>query len=155
MLLSGRRGDKDGAVPAEVGGSLEVVDPASSEPVRNGGLQHVPNPLDPSPQDRQHVVQRHGSPDAVDLLLAIDYIDDPEATNELIIEAVTEYDTFWTYTPGVAEYSVTTQKELGLVGNGPDETIGNMEEERIQRVIDQYLLRGKRMTVDYVQGAAA
>ena len=24
----------------------------------------------------------------------------------------------------------------------------------IQRVLDQYLLRGKRMTVDYVQGAA-
>ena len=38
---------------------------------------------------------------------------------------------------GLAEFSVQTQKELGLVGNGPDETLGNMEEDRIQRVIDQ------------------
>jgi hypothetical protein len=68
---------------------------------------------------------------------AIDYLDAPERANELIIDAVTQYDTFWTYDEGLAEYSVETQKELGLVGNGPDETLGNMEAERIQRVIDQ------------------
>lgn len=32
---------------------------------------------------------------------------------------------------------MATQQELGLVGNGPDDTLGNMEEERIQTVIDQ------------------
>ncbi len=30
-----------------------------------------------------------------------------------------------------------TQRELGFVGNGPDDTLGNMDEARVQRVIDQ------------------
>ena len=30
-----------------------------------------------------------------------------------------------------------TQRELGFVGNGPDDTLGNMDEARIQGVIDQ------------------
>lgn len=68
---------------------------------------------------------------------AIDYLDDPARANEMIIDAVTQYDTFWTYDEGLAEYSVETQKELGLVGNGPDDTLGNMEADRIQGVIDQ------------------
>ncbi len=68
---------------------------------------------------------------------AIDYVNDPAATNEVIIDAVAEFDTFWTYDEGVAEYSVETQLELGLVGNGSDDTLGNMDEERVQGVIDQ------------------
>ena len=30
-----------------------------------------------------------------------------------------------------------TQKELGFVGNGPDDTLGNMDEERVQGVLDK------------------
>ena len=33
--------------------------------------------------------------------------------------------------PGLAEYSVQTQLELGLVGNGPDDTLGNFDEARV------------------------
>ena len=57
--------------------------------------------------------------------------------NAIIIDAVAQYDNFWTYDEGVANFSVETQKELGLVGNGPDDTLGNMDEARIQGVIDQ------------------
>ena len=46
-------------------------------------------------------------------------------------------DDFWVYDKGLADFSVKTQRELGLVGNGPDDTLGNMEEDRIQTVIDQ------------------
>lgn len=67
----------------------------------------------------------------------VDFVNDPARANAMIIDAVEQYADFWTYDEGLAEYSVETQKELGLVGNGPDETIGNMEEERIQTVIDQ------------------
>ena len=45
--------------------------------------------------------------------------------------------TFWTYDEGLAEYSVDTQRELGFIGNGPDDTLGNMDEARIQGVLDQ------------------
>ena len=49
----------------------------------------------------------------------------------------TQYDTFWTYSHELADFSVQTQKELGFVGNGPDDTLGNMDEARIQGVIDK------------------
>jgi hypothetical protein len=68
---------------------------------------------------------------------AIDYVEDPARANDIIVDAVTQYDTFWTYSLDLAAFSVETQKELGLVGNGSDDTIGNMDEARIQGVIDQ------------------
>ncbi len=66
----------------------------------------------------------------------VDYITNPGATNELILELVAAYDNGWVYTEGVAEYSVATQLELGLVGNGPDSTLGNFDLDRVQGVID-------------------
>jgi hypothetical protein len=68
---------------------------------------------------------------------AVDFVNDPAKANAIIIDAVEQYDSFWVYDQGLADYSVKTQKELGLVGNGPDDTLGNMEEARIQTVIDQ------------------
>lgn len=67
----------------------------------------------------------------------VDFVNDPARANAIIIDAVDQYNDFWQYDEGLAEYSVATQQELGLVGNGPDDTLGNMEEERIQTVIDQ------------------
>jgi hypothetical protein len=66
----------------------------------------------------------------------VDYYANPDETNALIIETVEAYDTFWTYPPELADFSVATQLELGLAGNGPDSTVGNMDEARIQEVID-------------------
>jgi hypothetical protein len=68
---------------------------------------------------------------------AIDFVNDPDRANAIIIDAVEQYDSFWVYDQGLADFSVQTQVELGLVGNGPDDTLGNMEEGRIQTVIDQ------------------
>jgi hypothetical protein len=68
---------------------------------------------------------------------AIDYIADPAAANAVILDAVKKYDTFWTYSQGLADYSVKTQKDLGLIGNGSDSTLGNMDSARIQTLIDQ------------------
>ncbi len=52
---------------------------------------------------------------------AVDFVNDPARTNAAIVDIVAQYDTFWTYTPELADYSVATQLELGLTGNGPDE----------------------------------
>ena len=67
----------------------------------------------------------------------VDFVNDPARTNAVIVDVVEQYDTFWTYTPELAEYSVQTQLELGLTGNGPDDTIGDMEDERIATVLQQ------------------
>ncbi len=69
----------------------------------------------------------------------VDFYNDPDRTNAMIINAVTQYDSFWVYDEGIADFSVKTQLELGLAGNGPDNTVGNMDPARIQRVLDQLI----------------
>jgi hypothetical protein len=66
----------------------------------------------------------------------VDFITNPAATNDLIIKAVKTINDFWTYSPGMAEFAGKTLKDLGLVGNGPDKTLGNMQSDRMQRMID-------------------
>jgi hypothetical protein len=68
---------------------------------------------------------------------AIDFVNAPDRANAIIIDAVDQYDDFWVYDQGLADYSVETQVALGLVGNGPDDTLGNIDEARVQTVIDQ------------------
>ncbi len=68
---------------------------------------------------------------------AIDFVNAPDRANAIIIDAVDQYDDFWVYDQGLADYSVQTQVDLGIVGNGPDDTLGNMDEARVQTVIDQ------------------
>jgi hypothetical protein len=66
----------------------------------------------------------------------VNFYTSPDRANAIIIDAVEQYDTFWSYEPGLAEYSVQSQIELGLAGNGPDSTVGNMDMDRLQRVLD-------------------
>lgn len=68
---------------------------------------------------------------------AIDFVNDPARANAIIIDAVAKYADFWVYGEGVAEFSVKTQKELGLVGNGPDKTLGNFDLERANTALQQ------------------
>ena len=66
---------------------------------------------------------------------SVDFITNPAATNKLVIGAVETIHDFWTYSPGMADYAVNTLKSLGLVSNGPDKTLGNIQDSRIQRMI--------------------
>lgn len=72
----------------------------------------------------------------------VDYITNPARANAIIVDAVEKYKDFWVYSPGEAEYSAKTQRELGLVGNGPDNIIGNMDLNRVQALIDKMLAAG-------------
>ncbi|SDG22861.1 nitrate ABC transporter substrate-binding protein [Klenkia brasiliensis] len=67
----------------------------------------------------------------------VDYLADPSRVNDIILDLVQQYDTGWVYSQGVADYSVETQKELGLVGNGPDDTHGNFDTDRVDTLIEQ------------------
>ena len=81
---------------------------------------------------------------------AIDYINAPERANAIIIDTVAQFNDEWVYDQGLADFSVQTQRELGLVGNGPDDTLGNMDEARIQGVIDQIRDAGLDVPEDLV-----
>ena len=61
----------------------------------------------------------------------VDFLADPDATNALIIEAVEAFDNGWVYTQGVADYAVETMQADGLIGNGPDDTVGNFDLDRV------------------------
>lgn len=72
----------------------------------------------------------------------VDYAADPGRANAMIVDAVAQYNDFWVYNDGLAEFSVKTQLELGLIGNGPDSIVGNMELDRVQGVIDKMAAAG-------------
>jgi hypothetical protein len=69
----------------------------------------------------------------------VDYIKAPDETNKLIIELVEKYNTGWIYSEGVAKFSVEQMLKLGLVGNGPNETIGDHDEARVTELIKKAL----------------
>ncbi len=72
----------------------------------------------------------------------VDFASDSSRANAIIIDAVETIDSFWEYDEGLAEFSVNTQRELGLIGNGPDATVGNMDPDRINDVIAKIIAAG-------------
>ncbi|MCH1513494.1 MAG: hypothetical protein L7S58_08035 [Acidimicrobiales bacterium] len=66
----------------------------------------------------------------------LSYESAPETANNIIIDAVEKYGRSWVYGKDIATYSIETQRNLGLLGNGPNSTVGDMEESRIRNVID-------------------
>lgn len=66
----------------------------------------------------------------------VDYFDSPDAVNMLILDLVTQFNTGWVYSQGMADYSVKTQIDTGLVGNGDNQTLGDMDTARVQKIID-------------------
>lgn len=65
----------------------------------------------------------------------VDFLNDPDGTNRLILELVDTYDTGWPYSQGAADFAVRTMLELGIMGNGPDDTLGNFEMARVAELI--------------------
>jgi hypothetical protein len=78
----------------------------------------------------------------------VDYAATPEQANAIIVDAVAQYNDFWVYNEGLAEFSVAKQLELGLIGNGPDATVGNMDLDRVQGVIDKMVAAGLEINPD-------
>ena len=66
----------------------------------------------------------------------VSFVTNPDTANGIIIDAVDTFGSSWVYSEGLADFSVNAQKQLGLVGNGPNDTVGDMEETRVQSIID-------------------
>lgn len=69
---------------------------------------------------------------------SVDYLADGTRTNGVILDAVAGFgESFgWTYTEGAAAYGVETILADGLVGNGPDSTVGNFDMDRVNSLIE-------------------
>jgi len=65
----------------------------------------------------------------------VDYLADPQATNDLIVELNDAYGAF-PYSGDKAAWAVEQQRELGIVSNGDNATIGDFNLDRVQETID-------------------
>ena len=65
----------------------------------------------------------------------VDYITNPAPAEKLILQLVTAYNNGWVYTQGTADYAVATMKQLGIVGDAPDGTLGAFTDSRVQQLI--------------------
>lgn len=66
----------------------------------------------------------------------VSFSSNPDNTNALIVDVVESFNSSWVYGEEIANYSVNTQSELGLVGNGTNDIVGDMDQDRVQEVID-------------------
>jgi hypothetical protein len=65
----------------------------------------------------------------------VDFLKSPEKTNAFIEDVVRRYKSDWTYSDGLANYAIQKMRE-DFVNNGPDSTLGNFEQSRVQRIVD-------------------
>jgi hypothetical protein len=65
----------------------------------------------------------------------VDFLANPDKTNQLVLDLVKQYNTGWVYTEGLAQYAIAKMRE-DFVTNGPDQTLGNFDTARVQRMID-------------------
>jgi hypothetical protein len=66
----------------------------------------------------------------------VDYAKDPERANALIAEIVPKYNTGWVYPKELADYAAKAQLDNGIISDGDDTTLGNIDEARVQKVLD-------------------
>lgn len=65
----------------------------------------------------------------------VDFIEEPTRAVDIVLDLTETYDDGWIYGQEVADFSVEQQAALGIVSNGPDDTLGNFDEARVQGVI--------------------
>jgi hypothetical protein len=69
----------------------------------------------------------------------IDYLAAPGPTNTLIVELVDAYQTGWTYSEGVAEFSAKAQVEGGFVMDDPASGVfGQFDPARVQQIVETF-----------------
>jgi len=66
----------------------------------------------------------------------VDFMANPGGTNDLIVSINDTYKSGFYYTRPLADYAVKTLRDKHLVGNGSNNTLGDFDDTRVQRLID-------------------
>ena len=53
-----------------------------------------------------------------------------------MLQVVEDLESFWVLYPGMMEFAANISVELGLVGNGPDNTVGNYNDARVAMMVE-------------------
>jgi hypothetical protein len=65
----------------------------------------------------------------------VDFITNPSAAINLIVKVSDAYQGGFVYSKGNAEFAVAQMRQLGIVANGADSTLGNFDTGRLDRLI--------------------
>jgi len=63
------------------------------------------------------------------------YVADPGSTNQFISELVSKYPKAFPYSKEQGDAAATAMKENAILGNGKNTTVGDFDEDRVQRII--------------------
>lgn len=66
----------------------------------------------------------------------VDYTKDPSTANATIVKLAKAYNTGWVYPRPLADFSTQSQLDNKIIANGSDATLGNIDEARVQKMID-------------------
>ena len=88
---------------------------------------------------------------------AVDYVNDGAETNAVIIDVNAIYDAGWVYSSALADFANGEFGRLGLIGNGPDDTIGNFDMDRVRTLIEQMIpvFANPEINIEIVEGITA
>jgi hypothetical protein len=67
----------------------------------------------------------------------VEYMADPEPVNDFFLGYVEDMASFWTLSAEGNANAVEVMLDEGLVGNGPDDVLGNFDLARVQKLIDE------------------
>lgn len=84
----------------------------------------------------------------------VDYAEDPTKANEIIVEAAKLYGG-WDYPAELAAYGHQKQLDEGIIGDGPTAGLGDIDETRVQKIIDLTAPVFKKQNVDVKEGVTA
>jgi hypothetical protein len=66
----------------------------------------------------------------------VDYMAKPAPVNNKLVDIVTELKSFWVLTKGGNAANTVAQRKLGIVQNGPNCTLGDFNQKRMQQLIN-------------------
>lgn len=69
----------------------------------------------------------------------IDYIKDPTAANNVILDIVKKMNTFWVLSTELCNDADQKMRDLNIVSNGPDSTLGNYDMDRITKFMNEFV----------------
>ena len=66
----------------------------------------------------------------------VDYMSKPKPVNEKLVQIVTDLKSFWVESSAGNAWNTKEQRRLGIVQNGPNCTLGDFNQKRMQQVIN-------------------
>jgi hypothetical protein len=84
----------------------------------------------------------------------VDYAKDPTTANGIIVKAVEEYNNGWVYPAALAGFAATSQVDNKIISNGADATLGDIDEARVQKMLDIVVPIYKKNNIKVADGLA-